>query len=169
MYPRFIVALMLLALTIGVQADPMAPGAPASANQKFATPKPKMGIAPKAQKKTAPQQKLKPQVMDSETAKVDALLKGAAETMSQEQMTDKEKKTEKASPKPVERKQVKAPGNLPKRGFSKEVVKTKFGDPQQVKEATGVPPIERWVYDAFTVYFEREHVIHTVAHNRDSQ
>lgn len=58
----------------------------------------------------------------------------------------------------------KSSESAPKRGSPMDSVKSRYGEPQQVVNAVGVPPISRWVYDKFTVYFEKDHVIHTVAH-----
>lgn len=51
---------------------------------------------------------------------------------------------------------------LPGRGMSMESVQNKFGQAQEKYDAVGIPPITRWVYDDFTVYFESEYVIHAV-------
>lgn len=50
----------------------------------------------------------------------------------------------------------------PERGASMETVRSRFGEPQQARPAVGEPPITRWVYPAFTVYFEHDRVIHAV-------
>jgi hypothetical protein len=52
---------------------------------------------------------------------------------------------------------------LPATGATKTHVKSQFGEP--IKESTpkGNPPISHWEYAEFTVYFERDHVIHSVA------
>lgn len=47
----------------------------------------------------------------------------------------------------------------PSGGMTMEVVKSRFGEPQQTYPAVGVPPITRWVYRDFNVYFEHEQVI----------
>lgn len=52
----------------------------------------------------------------------------------------------------------------PHRGSSMSIVKGQFGDPTEAKPAIGDPPITRWVYPAYTVYFEHEHVIDVVVH-----
>ena len=41
-------------------------------------------------------------------------------------------------------------------------VASKFGDPSSKVAAVGTPPISRWEYPGFVVYFERDHVIHSV-------
>lgn len=52
----------------------------------------------------------------------------------------------------------------PHRGSSMGIVKGQFGEPTEAKQAIGDPPITRWVYPAYTVYFEHEHVIDVVVH-----
>ena len=44
-------------------------------------------------------------------------------------------------------------------------VATKFGAPTTKVPAVGKPPISRWEYPGFVVYFEAEHVIHSVVVN----
>ena len=51
----------------------------------------------------------------------------------------------------------------PRRGTTMEAVRSRFGNPEQTRPAVGEPPITRWVYPDFTVYFERDRVIHAVA------
>ncbi len=51
---------------------------------------------------------------------------------------------------------------LPSAGMSMGAVERSFGKPQQKLPAVGHPPISRWVYDSYTVYFERNNVIHSV-------
>jgi hypothetical protein len=41
-------------------------------------------------------------------------------------------------------------------------VEAKFGAPVQKLDAVGEPPITRWLYDGYTVYFEHQLVLHTV-------
>ena len=52
----------------------------------------------------------------------------------------------------------------PHRGSSMTIVKGQFGEPAETKAAIGEPPITRWVYPGYTVYFEHEHVIDVVVH-----
>jgi hypothetical protein len=52
----------------------------------------------------------------------------------------------------------------PARGMSMRDVEAKFGAPATRTEAVGQPPITRWDYPAFSVYFERDRVIHAVVH-----
>lgn len=57
-----------------------------------------------------------------------------------------------------------APTTLPGRGMHMEQVETRFGTPAEKHEAVGEPPITRWVYSGFTVYFEHDIVLHAVTH-----
>jgi hypothetical protein len=50
----------------------------------------------------------------------------------------------------------------PARGESKARVEARFGQPSQMVAAIGDPPISRWEYPGFIVYFEYDHVIHAV-------
>jgi len=51
---------------------------------------------------------------------------------------------------------------LPQRGMSMEMVQTQYGAPLQQASAIGDPPIIRWDYEKFAVYFESQYVIHSV-------
>ncbi|MDY6946906.1 MAG: hypothetical protein SXG53_14415 [Pseudomonadota bacterium] len=51
----------------------------------------------------------------------------------------------------------------PARGMSMEKVEATFGAPTSRVPAVGEPPISRWEYPGFVVYFENQLVIHTVA------
>jgi hypothetical protein len=53
----------------------------------------------------------------------------------------------------------------PSRGMSMEQVASKFGAPATKVPAVGKPPISRWEYPGFIVYFEADHVIHSVIAN----
>ena len=55
---------------------------------------------------------------------------------------------------------------LPARGMSMTAVEAKFGAPQTRHDAVGKPPITRWDYPAFAVFFERDRVLHAVALSR---
>lgn len=54
--------------------------------------------------------------------------------------------------------------NTPTRGMSKTAVLKKFGKPSSEESAVGKPPVSTWQYPNFTVYFEKNAVIHTVLH-----
>ena len=51
----------------------------------------------------------------------------------------------------------------PARGLTMTAVEAKFGAPQTRHEAVGTPPITRWDYAGFSVYFENDRVIDAVA------
>ncbi|MCY1284383.1 hypothetical protein D9M68_212520 [compost metagenome] len=51
---------------------------------------------------------------------------------------------------------------LPARGDSKGAVLDRFGLPDEEHPAVGKPPITRWDYREFSVYFENERVIDAV-------
>lgn len=51
---------------------------------------------------------------------------------------------------------------LPTTGTTKAQVKSQYGEPQKENPAKGKPPISNWEYAEFTVYFENDHVIHSV-------
>ncbi|MES2824780.1 MAG: hypothetical protein V4732_14345 [Pseudomonadota bacterium] len=50
----------------------------------------------------------------------------------------------------------------PKTGMTKSLVKNQFGEPTKENPAKGQPPISSWEYADFIVYFESDHVIHSV-------
>ena len=50
----------------------------------------------------------------------------------------------------------------PTRGMTMQEVEARFGQPAQRRAAVGSPPITRWEYADFIVYFEYRHVIHAV-------
>lgn len=55
---------------------------------------------------------------------------------------------------------------LPERGSSPETVLREFGEPRQRHAPVGQPPISRWDYADFSVYFEYQHVVHAVRHHQ---
>lgn len=50
----------------------------------------------------------------------------------------------------------------PASGMSMEKVEAKYGAPSKRVPAVGEPPITRWEYPGFVVFFEHSLVIHTV-------
>lgn len=62
----------------------------------------------------------------------------------------------------VERSQRAEAAALPRRGALKSHVEAQFGAPVEKRDAVGAPPITRWIYPAFSVYFEHDHVISSV-------
>jgi hypothetical protein len=53
---------------------------------------------------------------------------------------------------------------LPDNGLSKDDVKAHFGEPVNIHGAVGDPPITRWDYSGWSVYFEYGLVLFTVLH-----
>ena len=58
-------------------------------------------------------------------------------------------------------------GDLPRRGLSMAQVEQRYGAPIEKFPTAGGdaprhPPINRWRYNGYTVYFERNRVIHSV-------
>lgn len=50
----------------------------------------------------------------------------------------------------------------PTRGMSMDFVTQRFGQPEQKISAVGQPPISRWIYQNFVVFFESNIVIDSV-------
>jgi len=50
----------------------------------------------------------------------------------------------------------------PTRGMTQASVQSRYGSPVTVKAPIGDPPITRWEYKDFVVYFEYDKVIHAV-------
>jgi len=48
------------------------------------------------------------------------------------------------------------------RGLSKQSLQSRWGEPQTKRGAIGDPPISRWEYSDYVVFFEYNHVIHAV-------
>ncbi|MGB5246789.1 MAG: hypothetical protein WBN34_09600 [Woeseia sp.] len=51
----------------------------------------------------------------------------------------------------------------PTRGMSRQQVEAAFGAPDARRGPVGQPPISRWDYPGFAVYFEYDRVIHSVS------
>ncbi|WP_407472457.1 hypothetical protein ABFU52_09590 [Xanthomonas campestris pv. campestris] len=73
----------------------------------------------------------------------------------------------------VDRAQQKPAAALPLRGDSMGQVESRYGAPQEKLDPRGGqkrqwPTIHRWVYPAFTVYFEKSKVIDVVANQADA-
>lgn len=56
-----------------------------------------------------------------------------------------------------------APADAPSNSMTMAQVRATKGDPDTVFEAVGEPPITRWQYPEYVVYFERDLVITSVA------
>ena len=59
--------------------------------------------------------------------------------------------------------------DYPRRGSSMQQVRKRFGKPHSVKVSQGKikkkwPKITVWNYGSYTVYFERNRVLHTIIH-----
>ncbi len=52
--------------------------------------------------------------------------------------------------------------HLPRTGSSKTTVLNQYGEPISISGPVGDPPISRWVYGDFVVFFEYDHVINAV-------
>jgi hypothetical protein len=73
----------------------------------------------------------------------------------------------------IERVQEEASAALPARGQTMAQVEARYGAPAERMDPRGGqksqwPTINRWVYPAFTVYFERDRVIDVVANKADA-
>jgi hypothetical protein len=53
--------------------------------------------------------------------------------------------------------------DTPKRGSTMTEVEKHFGAPVEKHPTVGQPPITRWDYTGFSVFFEHDRVIHAVA------
>lgn len=51
---------------------------------------------------------------------------------------------------------------VPERGMSMTAVEKAYGTPLEKRPPVGDPPITRWVYPGFEVFFEYDRVIHSV-------
>jgi hypothetical protein len=56
-----------------------------------------------------------------------------------------------------------AEGSRPMRGMTADNVEARFGAPEAKIAPVGDPPISRWEYKNFVVFFEYDRVIHAVA------
>lgn len=56
--------------------------------------------------------------------------------------------------------------SLPKKGLTMDEVESIHGSAKIQHEATGKPPITRWEYDNYVVYFEGNRVIHSVLRHK---
>ena len=50
----------------------------------------------------------------------------------------------------------------PTRGMTQARVEARYGAPQMTDDAVGDPPISKWHYEKFVVYFEYDRVVHAV-------
>lgn len=54
--------------------------------------------------------------------------------------------------------------DLPENGLTKTEVERQYGRPDERRAPVGEPPISRWLYDDYSVYFEHDLVIESVLH-----
>lgn len=59
--------------------------------------------------------------------------------------------------------------DMPQRGDTKAAVTSRYGQPLKLSEGVGSPPIARWDYPAFSVYFETDRVLHAVQRKGSEQ
>ena len=52
----------------------------------------------------------------------------------------------------------------PRNGASMAQVRQQYGNPLEEQPAVGEPPITRWEYDGYSVFFEHDLVLHSVVH-----
>lgn len=55
--------------------------------------------------------------------------------------------------------------DMPSNGLSAREVEQRYGAPNERRAPVGDPPITRWVYDDYSVYFEYDVVIESVLHH----
>jgi len=58
---------------------------------------------------------------------------------------------------------------LPIRSMNKQDVRRDYGDPQEITDAVGEPPISQWVYADYVVYFEDNWVLYSVVKHPSDQ
>lgn len=54
--------------------------------------------------------------------------------------------------------------DLPDNGQTMQAIESKFGEPDKRHAAVGEPPITRWDYQDYSVYFEYDRVLFSVLH-----
>jgi hypothetical protein len=52
--------------------------------------------------------------------------------------------------------------DMPVRSMNKQDVRRDYGDPQEITDAVGEPPISQWIYGDYVVYFEGDWVLYSV-------
>jgi hypothetical protein len=53
----------------------------------------------------------------------------------------------------------------PQNGLTMSQIRQQFGSPKAEQPAVGDPPISRWEYDGYSVFFENELALHSVIHH----
>jgi hypothetical protein len=53
----------------------------------------------------------------------------------------------------------------PRNGLTMSQIRQQFGSPKTELPAVGEPPISRWEYDGYSVFFEHDLALHSVVHH----
>ena len=53
----------------------------------------------------------------------------------------------------------------PRNGLTMSQIRQQFGSPKTELPAVGEPPISRWEYDGYSVFFENDLALHSVVHH----
>jgi hypothetical protein len=56
--------------------------------------------------------------------------------------------------------------NVPRNGITMTQVRQQYGSPVTEHPAVGEPPITRWDYEGYSVFFEHDLVLHSVIHHQ---
>jgi hypothetical protein len=56
--------------------------------------------------------------------------------------------------------------NVPRNGITMAQVRQQYGNPVTERPAVGEPPITRWDYEGYSVFFEHDLVLHSVVHHQ---
>jgi len=54
----------------------------------------------------------------------------------------------------------------PRDGLTMSQIRQQFGSPKTELPAVGDPPISRWEYDGYSVFFENDLALHSVIHHQ---
>ena len=57
----------------------------------------------------------------------------------------------------------------PRNGLTMSQIRQQYGNPASELPAVGDPPISRWEYDGYSVFFENDLALHTVIHQSASK
>ena len=57
----------------------------------------------------------------------------------------------------------------PRNGLTMFQIRQQFGNPKAELPAVGEPPISRWEYDGYSVFFENDLALHSVVHHPAKQ
>jgi len=56
--------------------------------------------------------------------------------------------------------------DVPRNGITMTQVRQQYGSPVTERPAVGEPPITRWDYQGYSVFFEHDLVLHSVIHHQ---